>query len=1182
MNTKALKFLAHALVFMMIVELAVMNINISAFSIETISLAEMDRLKCQSVKWIKKEQNRDGSFGDNIQLYETSRILENLAYEESLADEKEKALQWLKKSETKSNDDIFRKLLAITQNNKLVNKNQEEIEFAELQNKDGGFGISKDYKSDVLDTILAVECMEKSEKDNSEKITKAVNYLNLCQNEDGGFAFSGEKSSSYLTALVYRVIKGNTASFNKAGKEILKKCREYIDSNEKDNTLWGIDNETIKNSLMCSLALVEDNDDTLNRISVISNKVAEDGSLFEDAELTSLYISLVNEYEEVAGKLNTGNVLIKGIKISSDKERIGAYSEVKITPDIIGMKDNYKVIVVVSGKQGYSQMLNTEGNNTYLWNTENNIGTFEVLVSIVDNIKGEVIASRLKAVEVLETFEVQSVNSNISPKAYKINSGKKIIIQPSAYVLSNVSDEITAEVSIIGDNEKVLYKAEDKKIGGENLKEVIFDDFTYVPDIKDTTIVRVQTKILRKGVEQKTKNNYVKIYSSTDENRIDIDYKVSSNFIDTTTDNINVDFSLSGKGLSETIKRKPMDIMIMLDSSGSMSKEDWKKAVDGAKLIIDNKQPEDRVAMFDVTLNRYIGDFTNNEKEINWGLERAYGKEPNGGTFTYYAINYFSGFFDEDDRDRVIYLFTDGTRSQGIDSKTLDEDKIRGKNINIYGVYLENDYSMEKIEEARETMEYITEVGGGRWVNSKDNGEIISSVRELLGDIFKMAGRNVKLSMTLENDIPFSKISFDNKPDEVIKNEDGTTTVIYNRNYLRVGEDRNLDIKYDISNMFFEKDINLIKDIKFSYVDENDENIEINLDDIKIGVSNNKSSAIPDIKNEDESEDESTVKIEKKEGNSILSHNKPEETIMDENKGQVTGKMSLSDNRVYVGDDITADINLTDYNNLEKKKTNTRIVLINKDDANRIYITDGEMELAGSNEAGEKITVKTKSYEEGSYIAIYMAEINGEMTALDVAGIDILEHIYILKVTAGTGGNVEDKSGEYKKNKVVTLNAKANKGYVFDKWVSEDISLDINQVNSSQINIVMPDKGVRIKAVFVKEKNAGRGKDDKNTVKDNKNKEETANKRGGSKTDLNHSNKAKNNVASIDNRSVKEEKESESAKYMENGKSILSPTTGDFITRDNIRIMILIQCIALIIICVALKKNNRKEQEGVQ
>lgn len=157
---------------------------------------------------------------------------------------------------------------------------------------------------------------------------------------------------------------------------------------------------------MCSLALVEDNDDTLNRISVISNKVAEDGSLFEDAELTSLYISLVNEYEEVAGKLNTGNVLIKGIKISSDKERIGAYSEVKITPDIIGMKDNYKVIVVVSGKEGYSQMLNTEGNNTYLWNTENNIGTFEVLVSIVDNIKGEVIASRLKAVEVLETFEV--------------------------------------------------------------------------------------------------------------------------------------------------------------------------------------------------------------------------------------------------------------------------------------------------------------------------------------------------------------------------------------------------------------------------------------------------------------------------------------------------------------------------------------------------------------------------------------------------------------------------------------------------------------------------------------------------------------------------------------------------------------------------------------------------------
>ena len=116
-------------------------------------------------------------------------------------------------------------------------------------------------------------------------------------------------------ALVYRVIKGNTASFNKAGKEILKKCREYIDSNEKDNTLWGIDNETIKNSLMCSLALVEDNDDTLNRISVISNKVAEDGSLFEDAELTSLYKMCIRD----RGK---GGKVIWQIKIQVQRKLI--------------------------------------------------------------------------------------------------------------------------------------------------------------------------------------------------------------------------------------------------------------------------------------------------------------------------------------------------------------------------------------------------------------------------------------------------------------------------------------------------------------------------------------------------------------------------------------------------------------------------------------------------------------------------------------------------------------------------------------------------------------------------------------------------------------------------------------------------------------------------------------------
>lgn len=92
------------------------------------------------------------------------------------------------------------------------------------------------------------------------------------------------------------------------------------------------------------------------------------------------------------------------------------------------------------------------------------------------------------------------------------------------------------------------------------------------------------------------------------------------------------------------------------------------------------------------------------------------------------------------------------------------------------------------------------------------------------------------------------------------------------------------------------------------------------------------------------------------------------------------------------------------------------------------------------------------------------------MTALDATGISLKEHMYKLTVNADKGGSVDIINGEYKCGELIHIVATAKEGYVFDRWVSDDIELLSNEVNSSNISISMPKKDASIKAIFAKTK----------------------------------------------------------------------------------------------------------------
>lgn len=105
---------------------------------------------------------------------------------------------------------------------------------------------------------------------------------------------------------------------------------------------------------------------------------------------------------------------------------------------------------------------------------------------------------------------------------------------------------------------------------------------------------------------------------------------------------------------------------------------------------------------------------------------------------------------------------------------------------------------------------------------------------KLANDIFMVGGKNIELKMKLNKDINPDDIEFSNAPDEIIKNDDGTNTLLFKTGYISVGQDNNMEMKVPVTGIADDEIINLMDEITLSYTNENDEKVELNLNPLTI------------------------------------------------------------------------------------------------------------------------------------------------------------------------------------------------------------------------------------------------------------------------------------------------------------------------------------------------------------
>lgn len=191
MKSRLLKGISCLLACVMLLEATLLYFTKDVYSNENVIA-----LKKEAVKWIEDSQNEDGSWGKSLGIYNTAEVLKYTGKQNLSGDVREKAVKYLDTAYENNNDDLYRKnsINEITTEDKIK-------EIIKMQNNDGSFSVSDEYKGDIFDTLLALEAMLSSELMNKKSMEKAVLFVLSNQKEDGSFSYTGKKDGGvYITA----------------------------------------------------------------------------------------------------------------------------------------------------------------------------------------------------------------------------------------------------------------------------------------------------------------------------------------------------------------------------------------------------------------------------------------------------------------------------------------------------------------------------------------------------------------------------------------------------------------------------------------------------------------------------------------------------------------------------------------------------------------------------------------------------------------------------------------------------------------------------------------------------------------------------------------------------------------------------------------------------------------------
>ena len=308
-----------------------------------------------------------------------------------------------------------------------------------------------------------------------------------------------------------------------------------------------------------------------NLDEVVKSLQMSNGSWFDSPYITIIAVKALNE------RMDMPYASISDIKVYKDIDgsktesySFEPYEKIQIEVESEYDKEESKLLLFIKEKDG--NIVYSQTGDTATWNTmSSKPGVYTMIAMVKDNRGGKITADYEKEFTINASLNIKNVVVYTNPQSTNINKPVIVNIETSLYSESNIDKQLNVTTAVYN-ADGIVVNLTNSTLDLKAADQIAsIGKISFEPDISEPieyTIIASVFDGLSKIAEGKGAFN---VHPPLPPTRIDIEQSLDKAVLYPGTDSVTLTYNLFGEGTPEVPQRNPIDLVLILDSSGSMS-----------------------------------------------------------------------------------------------------------------------------------------------------------------------------------------------------------------------------------------------------------------------------------------------------------------------------------------------------------------------------------------------------------------------------------------------------------------------------------------------------------------------------------------------------------------------------------------------------------------------------------
>nr|WP_272899211.1 VWA domain-containing protein [Caldalkalibacillus salinus] len=427
--------------------------------------------------------------------------------------------------------------------------------------------------------------------------------------------------------------------------------------------------------------------------------------------------------------------------------------------------------------------------------------------------------------------------------------------------MTNIEGTLTIQTHVFDANGETVTEDRTTYEHGISSDTVLISGPVFEPDVSEAQTYTIETRLLHEDQEIFAETKRFDVHPEPIPAKVEARQEIEDKTIHPEEDELQVQYEVEGIGRALENTRAPVDLALVLDSSGSMAWGDtdnvratpsrFDYAIEASKHVVDLLENEDRalVAQFYSYWTYFRQSLTSDKDRLKGALENL--RRPYGGTPIGYAMRDTRSRLlknGDPEHDKIILLMTDGAESYVSDSYLINQARYAANaDITVHTIGLGSGADQTILQR-------IADITGGTYRFSPTMEELEEMMVEIGDQIFNVSGRDVTLRTTLPSYVTLDEQQTSPSPTNVETHDNGEVTVEWTYDVITFEQLESITLALQTKDVDPSTEVVATKDTALTYIDVDGYSHTQSLPDLKVqttgtlglGVTTSETTLYPD------------------------------------------------------------------------------------------------------------------------------------------------------------------------------------------------------------------------------------------------------------------------------------------------------------------------------------------------